>query len=80
MCIFNDGVIFKQDIIEAGTVQVIENSNSGSQNSNSSVNESYFEQKRPGLSQSGGSKELKSRISKGKLQHSGGSFNKEEVK
>ena len=76
--IFNDGVVFKEDIIKAGSKIVVEDSKSGSQNS--SLNDGYFEETRINQAQSGGSDDFKSSCFKGKWKHSGGHSFKEERK
>ena len=80
--VFNDGVVFKQDVVEAGSKILRESqsrSSSDSQESNNNLNDEYFDQVRDHPDyQSGGSDEFKNTSFKNKSQHSGGSDSKEE--
>lgn len=57
--VFNDGVFFKQDVIDLGSEVIVEEQkHHANRNSESSQSEDYFEQTREGK-QSGGSKDFK---------------------
>lgn len=82
VCVFNDGIFFKSDIIELGT-EVFDpaehptpfDADSGSGSSSEVENvatENYFEQTRRDNGQSGGSEDFKGRSCEHKSKHSGG--------
>lgn len=84
ICVFNDGVMFKSEVIKAGTeiydpsIKDLFNQDSGSSGSNNSHEEDYFEQTRQGANQSGSAKDFKDMETQNKSQHSGGSIKRDK--
>jgi len=78
ICVFNDGIFFKSDVINHGTevyklIKKISFNFDSDESSEEEVNDSYFEQTRGRGNQSGGSEDHKEPIVICKSSHSGGS-------